>query len=35
MELELIEPELFLRKAPAAAERFARVLKAQLNGSAA
>lgn len=31
MELELIEPELFLRKAPAAAARFAQVLKAQLN----
>lgn len=33
MELELIEPELFLRTDPDAAKRFARVLKAQLNGS--
>jgi glutathione synthase/RimK-type ligase-like ATP-grasp enzyme len=34
MEAELIEPELFLGSDPAAAERYARVLAARVNGGA-
>jgi glutathione synthase/RimK-type ligase-like ATP-grasp enzyme len=33
MELELIEPELFLRRSPGAVQRFARLLKATLDSA--